>query len=244
MAKVVIENKTKQDSSFVPYKENFVYKIKADDSIELDTLTAEEELYYKKVAEDLGVKSFVSGAADLDLALTHGGLVTVTANMTASNYFATNKNTVLNLNGKTLKLPDDNDKIVGNIVVTAGELTLENGAIEAESYVANVKGADAKLIIRSGDYYSNSASVVQVSEGNCEIYGGTFRISDSAEAQWGTKYLLNVLDKKKGSAKITVYGGTFYGFNPAEDNKQEVEVAEGYKVVKSGTAYTVIKDAE
>lgn len=237
-----IKNEQDVTMSFVPYKENFIVKLDKDDELTLDVLSAEEKLYYEILKEDLRAKVYAKGFSDIAEGLTKGEKVILSEDVTTKSVLTSTKTSTIDLGGKKLSLPYDDDTIAGNIVVSGGELTLQNGSVEAESYVANVKGG--KLIINSGDYYSNSASVVQVSDGSCEIYGGTFRISDSAKEKWGTKYLLNVLDSKKGSAKITVYGGTFYGFNPAEDNKQEVEVAMGYKSVKVGEAYKVVPDVE
>lgn len=239
---ITIKNEQKVASSFVPYRENFTVRLATEDSVTLDTLSSGEKIYYEKIAEELKAKIYAKNAGDIFEGLANGEKVILSEDVTTKSVLTATKTSTIDLGGKKLSLPYDDDTIAGNIVVSGGELTLQNGSVEAESYVANVNGG--KLIIKSGNYYSNSASVVQVSDGSCEIYGGTFRISDSAKEQWGTKYLLNVLDSKKGSAKITVYGGTFYGFNPAEDNKQEVEVAEGYKSVKSGDTYTVVKNED
>ena len=238
---IKLKNELGYKTSFVPYKENFVVVLDKDDELELDTLSAEEQLYYEEIADELAKKVYAKGAQEIAAALIAGEKVVLGENVSIANRLYADKPTTINLNGKTLSFTADVDT-AGLIVKEGAEVTIQNGGIDAEPYAMDVNGG--KLIVKSGNYYSNSASVIQVENGNCEIYGGTFRISESAATQWGTKYLLNVLDSKKGSAKITVYGGTFYGFNPAEDNKQEVVVAEGYKSVKSGDAYTVVKSVE
>lgn len=159
-----------------------------------------------------------------------GNKATLTDNLTSEGRIAATSPVVLDLGGKTLKFTENVDT-TGLIVSDGGTLTLQNGNIEAEPYVADVvKGG--KLIIRSGNYSSNSASVIQVESGECSIYGGTFRISQKAKELYGTKYLLNVIDSKRAEAKITVYGGTFFDFNPETDNSEEVKVADGYKSVE------------
>lgn len=67
--------------------------------------------------------------------------------------------------------------------------------------------------------------------GKVEIYGGTFT---NAQGSNGHSFVLNQDDQLTEKC-ITVYGGTFIGFNPA-DNSSDGEhtnyVAEGYKSVK------------
>ena len=233
-----IKNEQDVTMSFVPYKENFRVRLAKDDSLTLDVLTSGEKIYYEKIAEDFKAKITARGIVDVLTALNAGKEVVLGDNVAASSRVYADKKATINLNGKTLRFTADVDT-AGLIVKEGGEVTIEGGNVEAEPYAMDVNGG--KLIVNSGNYYSNSASVIQVEKGECEIYGGTFRISDEAIAQWGTKYLLNVIDSKRSEAKITVYGGTFYGFNPEIDNSEEVKVAEGYKVVAEGNAYTVVK---
>ena len=66
-----------------------------------------------------------------------------------------------------------------------------------------------------------------------EIYGGTFKCKTP-------KWTLNCEDNS--GSTITVYGGSFYGFDPsnAKTGDGEIIVAEGYKVVKDGQWYNVV----
>ncbi len=66
-----------------------------------------------------------------------------------------------------------------------------------------------------------------------EIYGGTFNCKTP-------KWTLNCEDNS--GSTITVYGGSFYGFDPsnAKTGDGEIIVAEGYKVVKDGQWYNVV----
>lgn len=78
-------------------------------------------------------------------------------------------------------------------------------------------------------YASNGAKI--------EIYGGTFKCKTP-------KWTLNCEDGS--GSTITVYGGSFYGFDPsnAKTGDGEIIVAEGYKVVKDGQWYEVVVDEE
>ena len=134
------------------------------------------------------------------------------------------------------------------IVKTAYEshLTLNNTKVTGIYPVyLNSANENSTVTINSGEYYSSYADnpAVYVGKGSSSsttggkvtIYGGTF-------GQKGVEspYLLNVEDvlrKQEGKKPrdfIEVYGGTFYGFNPA-DNKAEGPgtnfVAEGYSSV-------------
>lgn len=67
--------------------------------------------------------------------------------------------------------------------------------------------------------------------GKVEIYGGTFT---NAQGSNGHSFVLNQDDQLTEKC-ITVYGGTFIGFNPADntsDGEHTNYVAEGYKSVK------------
>ena len=73
--------------------------------------------------------------------------------------------------------------------------------------------------------------------GQINISGGTFKAAHPERT-------LNVLDSDRGKAKITVTGGSFYKYNPAEHTlgENEVFVPAGYKVVQDGDWYTVVAE--
>lgn len=101
----------------------------------------------------------------------------------------------------------------------------------AESYGVWVSGGS--LNVYGGDFEAYT-HVLYSEKGTINVYGGTFKcLSDDK------KFLLNCLDANytSGDAKITVYGGKFYEFNPAasmgEPGGPVSLVAPGYKVVES-----------
>ena len=153
---------------------------------------------------------------------------------------------ILDLNGKTVKNTVDLWDGVTPVkyswsllsVRSKGTLTVTgNGkmiAKENDVYAADVQNG-GHLIIENGTFTGN-VSCVYVTEGIAEIKGGIFSIQKLSQ-QGDTRYLLNCLDGayKNGKAKIIVTGGTFIGFNPA-DNAAEGEhtnfVAPGYVSMK------------
>lgn len=98
------------------------------------------------------------------------------------------------------------------------------------------------LVIEDG-HYNGNIHAVYVEEGTAEIKGGTFEVQQKfPDADKADEFVLNCYDanRKNGTAKIIVTGGTFIGFNPgdckAEGNGTNF-VAPGYaSVCESKTA--------
>ena len=86
--------------------------------------------------------------------------------------------------------------------------------------------------------------------GIINIYGGEFIPTKKEGIEPGTmnEYTaLNVRDADRATAKITVYGGKFYGFDPSNnlsEGKNTNFVAEGYESVQDGDWYVVSKKEE
>ena len=135
------------------------------------------------------------------------------------------------------------------------DVTIEgNGSIIAtpdDSYAIDVRDG-AKLTIIDGEFVGNISSVY-VLNGELTIKGGTYKIQQlgNANVQGGYGYVINCLDAnyKNGSAKVSIEGGTFYGFNPADnpEGAGTTYVADGYTVVETTDGeipvYTVVKDS-
>ena len=128
---------------------------------------------------------------------------------------------------------------------------------DAEGHRIAGEGINGKLTINSG-VYNSPASVVYVAQGTCIINGGTFfgqpdinqRTQSEAETEkypYGRNFLLNLYDANRtaGKAAIYVMGGSFIGFDPA-DNYAEGNgtnfVCEGYKSVEDGEYTYMVKD--
>lgn len=156
----------------------------------------------------------------------------------------------------------NNHNITGNglygvfDVKVNGDLTIKgNGAVTAvvnDGYAmaVHVESTAAKVTLEGGTYKqqipeptSPQYDMIYAEYGNIFVKGGTFECTTPA-------WTLNCHDAnyKDGNAKIEVSGGTFKGFDPA-DNKAEGDgtnfMAEGYCSVKSGSdsdvTYTAVK---
>ena len=117
-----------------------------------------------------------------------------------------------------------------------------NGVIHCEgSYGLWNNSTTGKIIINDGVTIEAQTHAVYAENGVIEINGGTFKLTNWADAEkdanGNLKFLINCYDAnyKKGSANIIVKGGKFYDFNPAasygEPNGPVSYVAEGYESV-------------
>jgi hypothetical protein len=111
----------------------------------------------------------------------------------------------------------------------------------AESYGLWLSGGSADIYGGQWEAYTH---VLYCEKGSINVYGGTFKCLSEDK-----KFTLNCLDKNytAGTAKITVYGGTFYGFNPgasmSESGGPVSFLAEGKKSVEiSQDVYQVIDE--
>lgn len=167
---------------------------------------------------------------------------TENAEDTAENRVIIAKPTVLNLGDNKIITPDNmgNNNTNFCALIVDADTTVNanaNGGIDTGingGYGINVRNG-AKLTINGG-YYYGGGTAVQVQKGELTINGGIFAVEAYADPSYGYNFLLNCIDAayKDGTAKISVKGGTFVNFNPA-DNKAEGAgtnfVAEGYEVV-------------
>ena len=184
-----------------------------------------------------------------------GGAVTLSDNVDFDRTIAVQpgKTMSVNLNGKTVKNTTDlwenpsvpNSWSLFSVRGTDSKLTLSgDGDVIAKAndcYAIDVQDG-GHLVIEDG-HYNGNIHAVYVEEGTAEIKGGTFEVQQKfPDADKADEFVLNCLDenRKNGTAKIIVTGGTFIGFNPgdckAEGNGTNF-VAPGYaSVCESKTA--------
>ena len=137
--------------------------------------------------------------------------------------------------------------IDGNVTVKGGEstITYQNDIASA------VNIYNGKLVINGGTFisgidatgndspaiYLTPSATSQAAE--LEINGGVFKsVSGNAE------FLINCADDATTRCKISIKGGTFIGFNPADNNVDGAHtnyVADGYRVIQDGDTYTVVE---
>ena len=176
-----------------------------------------------------------------------GATIKLLKDTTTSEIVATNGDITIDFNGKTLtvtKETSSSNYAAAIVVHSGGKLTLKDSSEAANGGMTatNVYGVEvitgSSVTVKSGSYNCDT-SVVQVDNGTAYIEGGTFQ-TEAADKS----YLLNCIDKNygAGTAHITVTGGTFYGFDPA-NNKAEGEgtsfVPAGYVSTKGADGYTV-----
>lgn len=136
------------------------------------------------------------------------------------------------------------------ISVDGGTLAIKGeGGVAAKAndcYTFNVKNG-GKLVIEDGEYVGN-ISVIQVQEGLVEISGGKFSLIQTWPGVGnGYDYTINLIDKagKDGIAKAIVSGGSFYKFDPSDNNSENPKknyLADGYKSTLVGDYYVVTKE--
>lgn len=164
---------------------------------------------------------------------------------------------VLNLNGHRFA-NEDNGKTADakSALVVKGKLTINgDGEVYCEGNTERKPDVSTQpsntcisvmegghLIINGGNYSvgtdvdTKCNATIYVENvgkaGKVEIYGGTFT---NAQGSNGHSFVLNQDDQLTEKC-ITVYGGTFIGFNPADntsDGEHTNYVAEGYKAVET-----------
>lgn len=159
---------------------------------------------------------------------------------------------VVDLNGHIWKCGDTRatDSNLGSYYLRGGNINVTlmdsvgGGIFENnhQDYLVFCNGANAVVNVMSGEYRGYTHTLYSLL-GTINVYGGTFKLLDAAtaerDANGNLKFLLNCFDENytAGTAKINVYGGKFYEFNPAvtygEPGGPVSYVAPGYKVVES-----------
>lgn len=183
-----------------------------------------------------------------------GGAVTLSDNVDFDRTIAVQPGKIMsvNLNGKTVKNTTDlwknpsvpNSWSLFSVRGTDSKLTLSgDGEVIAKAndcYAVDVQDG-GHLVIEDG-HFNGNVHAVYVYEGVAEIKGGTFEVQQKySDADKADEFVLNCYDanRKNGTAKIIVTGGTFIGFNPgdckAEGNGTNF-VAPGYASIPNGTA--------
>lgn len=178
-----------------------------------------------------------------------GGLVEIDNDIDASTGYVVAADTTVVNNG-TLSISADT---VGDGVfkVTSGTLTLDgkgtiNGVGNNAWNMAVWATDNGKVIINDGIFTNEGATdngdpnhfdlIYASGNAQVEINGGEFKCQTP-------KWTLNVKDADRKTAKITVKGGKFHGFDPRiGQNGDEGYVAEGYKVIEDNGIYTVIAE--
>ena len=171
----------------------------------------------------------------------------------------------VDLNGKTITAPLFTES---NGTVTAGStdsygfwvkegatLTIDGpGKVQAQAckYSMAVWADGGKVIINGGEFANageGSDLIYAKNGGQVEIYGGVFKACPKGANVEGTAQTytaLNLHDGTKNISSITVYGGTFYNFDPANNKSENPAVnfvADGYGSYElEAGVWTVLKN--
>ena len=204
--------------------------------------------------------------SDFQEQLKQGGELILATSINLDNTAAVVSNELfLDLNNKTITgglfTEDGGNIISGNSdsyalwVKEGGELIIDgDGIIKSQDakYSIAVWAQGGTVIINGGKYYNageGSDLIYASAGGKVYIYGGEFHPNIKQEGVSGTadKYTaLNIKDIDRGISEIKVYGGKFYGFNPADNLSEGPKtsfVAEGYKSIEvEENVWEVIKE--
>ena len=161
--------------------------------------------------------------------------ITVTSDMT------------LNIEGITIESAGDAFVVTGGTLIVEGNGVVKAGTAGVGSWCA-VWANGGTVVINGGTYsVGGDNSTDDVNHQNDLIYtknGGKVTINGGTFIAGEGIWALNENDANRGT--ITVKGGNFVGFNPA-NNVSEGEgtnfVADGYAVVANGTEFTVAQAA-
>ncbi len=244
---------------------NYDYEV-VTNSADLLTLLENNDNLNLLINEDMVIDRWIYVGDDyantVNIALSEGATVSALSNRSACiNVYAGG---TLNLNGTgkfvgpignklsgigsaAIAVENSNLNIYGNLTFDGGSGSKNNNyAILVRGGTANIYGGYFHVgVDANGD--ANPCVYVGApnKEASCNIYGGVF---ESEKPQ----YLLNIDDAQKSKCSLKVYGGTFVGFNPADNSADGAHtnyLADGYKVVEHAnyngtglTAYEVVPE--
>lgn len=160
----------------------------------------------------------------------------------------------LNLNNQTIYAPtftESNGMVLEGDTDSYSFWVKDNASLSIEGD-GEVIARDAKysmaiwaqggtVEIKGGKFYNggDGCDLIYASAGGkVYIYGGEFHATERSEEVSGTKNkfsALNIKDVDRGISQIKVYGGKFYGFNPANNLSEGPNtnfVAEGYESIE------------
>ena len=193
------------------------------------------------------LKAAFEGAKD-------GDTITLTNNIKVEDTLVVTKTLTLDLAEHTLSnekdiWSDDNWSLIsvrenGNLTIT-GNGTLK--AKENDCYPVDVQDEGAQLTIENGTFIGN-IHAVYVETGAAYIKGGTYSVQQKyPDSSKTDEFVLNLYDanRRNGTAKLSVSGGIFVAFNPANCQAEAQGTnfcAAGYTTsTKDNNIYTVVE---
>ena len=192
--------------------------------------------------------------AELRAAAQFGGEVVLTEDIALSTTLDVTKNLIIDLNGHNLTINNDSDELGegDGIIVTEGTLTIKGeGTVTANTRAIWARGNGGAVINIEGGHYvgatkGNTCEVIYASgNGVINIYGGTFEAETEDNVSFAAPQyaVLNLHGNGATGCNITVYGGSFKNFNPADnisENPKKNFCADGYSSVADGEWFVVV----
>ena len=184
-----------------------------------------------------------------------GATITLTDDIKVEDTLVVTKTLTLDLAGHTLSNDEDiwsdyNWSLIsvrgnGNLTIT-GSGTLK--AKKDDCYPVDVQDEGAQLTIENGIFIGN-IHAVYVETGAAYIKGGTYSVQQKyTDPSKADEFVLNLYDanRRNGTAKLSVSGGTFVAFDPANCQAEAQGTnfcAAGYATIKDkdNNTYTVVK---
>ena len=182
-----------------------------------------------------------------------GATITLTDDIKVEDTLVVTKTLTLDLARHTLSnekdiWSDDNWSLIsvrenGNLTITG------NGMLKAKEndcYPVDVQDEGAQLTIENGTFIGN-IHAVYVKTGAAYIKGGTYSVQQKYPDPSKTdEFVLNLYDanRRNGTAKLSVSGGIFVAFNPANCQAEAQGTnfcAAGYTTTENNSTYTVVE---
>ena len=204
------------------------------------------------ITTENALKDAISAASENET-ITLGGSITLTAPIIIT------KKITLNMAGHTFSntqdIWNDNENTAAWSFISVqknGDLTITgNGTFQTKAndcYAVDIQDATAKCTIENGKFVGN-VHAIYVFAGSLFVNGGTYSIQQKyTNANQADEFVLNCYDanRRNGSATISVSGGSFINFDPANCQAEGIATnfcSDGYTTTpttNSGeTIYTV-----
>ncbi len=217
----------------VPYQRNYQTNIYGSLLTDPANLTVVIKPAYEESDYDVP-----ADAAAIYAAAKNGGKITLESNLALTEPLVVENDLTVNLNGHTMSYTASQENPSLFLVKNGKTLNVDGtGEMTSDFYVFGVSATGAGTINLNGDIkYTARVSVVNVTNGVVNVKAGEFSVTGDDK-----RYVLNCVDKhyQSGAAAINVTGGSFVGFDPA-NNVAEGEgtdyVAEGYVSEKRADA--------
>ena len=192
-------------------------------------------------------------------AAQNGATVKLLNNIDLGLTVSVGKKIILDMNGKkisnTTDLWDKPDAKANNWPLISvrknGDLTIiGDGTLDAKEndcYAIDLQDETSKCTIENGTFIGN-VHAVYVERGELIVNGGSYSIQQKyPDSNLADEFVLNCYDpsRREGTATITVSGGSFVSFNPADCKAEGAGTnfcAKGYTSIKdeSANTYTVV----